>query len=431
MKKVSPIIALLLVFTLLFSTVAMAAEDAQIEPSDAIVQNIVEEAEDEAVPVEAIATTENSNKKQVPALVQKFYDDGVPVLTTNKFFRVVDAIRMVKYIFTGKIIAKKPSDFEVTVDENLSVLLKDVSDKSGLDVEQIITNLPDDILEPGKVATKVFHIDTKEYREEMFALRDQYIAEGQSTKANICWLVGVYMGGLTKADVVMEPMKDKDYYRIKLVVTYADGGQESLYPNIYIDLNTGDCFGLDDKGMLSTGFNSNIYEGMVYAPINCWMRNFGFCIEYDLLCYALPSFMYNYRTRRFHFNYNNKQYMIQCWKGNYLITTGGEVGVYYRDMNKIGTYYDVVKEEDQMDMSLQILHNDDVLVNIPEQNHWWVNGFKLCPVSYSPHSLTMIFTIVFPDEEMRDAFTKSVERNIWHDVTYTTDGLKVTVEWDG
>ncbi|MBR5771678.1 MAG: DUF4474 domain-containing protein, partial [Clostridia bacterium] len=157
-------------------------------------------------------------------------------------------------------------------------------------------------------------------------------------------------------------------------------------------------------------------------------RSFGFCLEYDLLCYALP--MYRYNTRRFHFDYAGKEWMIQAWKGNYLITNGGEVGIYNREKGSVGTFYNVVSKDEQMDMSLQILHDGEVLVNIPEQNHWWVNGFNMSERLYNPHGLVLIATIVMKDEEMLKAFTQSIERNMWHDVSYSVDGLKVTIVWD-
>ena len=112
------------------------------------------------------------------------------------------------------------------------------------------------------------------------------------------------------------------------------------------------------------------------------------------------------------------------------ITNGGEVGIYNREKGSLGTFYNVVSEDEQMDMSLQILHDGEVLVNIPEQNHWWVNGFNMSERLYNPHGLVLIATIVMKDEEMLEAFTQSIERNMWHDVSYSVDGLKVTIVWD-
>ena len=167
---------------------------------------------------------------------------------------------------------------------------------------------------------------------------------------------------------------------------------------------------------------------LVYATLNCWMRDFGFCYFYDVLATSMPTF-FKYETRRFKFEYNDMDYMIQIWKGNYTISNGGEVGVYCREKGKIGTYYDCANDEQMLPMSMQILYGEKVLVNKPLQLHWWVNGFNLGKKLYKPESLTMKFSIVMPDEEMLKAFCEAIDNHKGHDVTYTVDGLTVNAIW--
>ena len=64
-----------------------------------------------------------------------------------------------------------------------------------------------------------------------------------------------------------------------------------------------------------------------------------------------------------------------------------------------------------------------------EAKHWWVNGFQLSKNLYSADELTLKFTIEMKDEEMLDAFCKSVDNNIRGDVSYTVSGLKVSLVW--
>ncbi len=392
-----------------------AKEPAAVDGKDA--------AEPEAVSSDKAVT--DAEKKGYST--KSIFSRGVPTLKTDTFYKIFDLFRLIKYVLTGHILYSAPKDVPVTVDENIQMICQSIYDQSGLDIYKILTNMPD-IQDPGRIAVTVFHIDTKEYRDEMYEMRDKYYAEGDRGKGRLCWMMGVYMSSIEKADLWLDPVKGKDYSQIVLDVTYVDGETEQFRPIIYINPETGECFGYNDKGMMNVGFNTNAYEGLVYAPINCWMRSFGFCLEYDLLCYALP--MYRYNTRRFHFDYAGKEWMIQAWKGNYLITNGGEVGIYNREKGSLGTFYNVVSEDEQMDMSLQILHDGEVLVNIPEQNHWWVNGFNMSERLYNPHGLVLIATIVMKDEEMLEAFTQSIERNMWHDVSYSVDGLKVTIVWD-
>ena len=43
--------------------------------------------------------------------------------------------------------------------------------------------------------------------------------------------------------------------------------------------------------------------------------------------------------------------MIQIWKGNYLISNGGEVGLYNRKPGSIGSYYNCANDEQMMEMT--------------------------------------------------------------------------------
>ncbi len=355
-----------------------------------------------------------------------FYDQSelsgrFPIIATSTIFK---SIRYVIYFLTGHFLYGPPKNFEVSVSDDIVELCDYMKDNSSLDLYKILTNLPD-TSDTAKVIGKVFHIDTKEYRAEMYEKRDEFNEQGDWLKANLCWLVGAYMSGIEKADVYTVPYED--VHQVELLVTYSDGTTEIFHPEIYINFETGECFGNDERGMIGSGFNTNVYDMFVYAPMYCWMRDFGFCVEYDLLCYMLP--MYRYRTRRFKFSYDDRDWMIQCWKGNYMCTNGGEVGIYNREKGKFGSYYDVITDDELMPMSLQVLHGDDMIVNVEETPHWWVNGFKLTSTLYHPMSMTEIFTITFPDETMRDAFTKAVDNNMYHDVSYTVDGLKVTCTW--
>ena len=355
-----------------------------------------------------------------------FYDQSelsgrFPIIATSTIFK---SIRYVIYFLTGHFLYGPPKNFEVSVSDDIVELCDYMKDNSSLDLYKILTNLPD-TSDTAKVIGKVFHIDTKEYRAEMYEKRDEFNEQGDWLKANLCWLVGAYMAGIEKADVYTVPYED--VHQVELLVTYSDGTTEIFHPEIYINFETGECFGNDERGMIGSGFNTNVYDLFVYAPMYCWMRDFGFCVEYDLLCYMLP--MYRYRTRRFKFSYDDRDWMIQCWKGNYMCTNGGEVGIYNREKGKFGSYYDVITDDELMPMSLQVLHGDDMIVNVEETPHWWVNGFKLTSTLYHPMSMTEIFTITFPDETMRDAFTQAVDKNMYHDVSYTVDGLKVTCTW--
>ena len=415
MRKLKAIVSVLLVVAVIFGTasgVSARNGEAAATPTDA----------------ETYTGGTQNDRQTGFQLAKSIYENGVPPISTDTFFKVFKLTRTVMYIATGRIFFEKPKDFDVEVSEDVAELCNIIASDSVLDVYKILTNLPD-LNEPAVLANTVFNIDTAELRRELYEARSRYRREGNNLMGGICRLLGVYVGGMKKASVYLLPVDGEDYYQITLDVTYADGYVEVYHTPIFINLETGEAFGLDEKGMLYTGFNCNIYDLLVYAPIDCWMRDFGFCIEYDILCYMLP--MYRYITRRIKFDYNDREWMVQLWKGNYLITNGGEVGVYNRNPIAFGSYYSCITDEELMPMSLKITHGDEVLVSIPEQPHWWVNGFRLANRLYQPHSLTLEFTIELYDEEMLKAFTQGIDRNFYNDITYTVDGLKVYAVWEG
>jgi hypothetical protein len=139
--------------------------------------------------------------------------------------------------------------------------------------------------------------------------------------------------------------------------------------------------------------------------------------------------LWHYNTRRFKFDYDGLEWMVQIWKGNYLIANGAEVGLYNREPGKIGTYYDCAKDDRMIPMSMQLYAGDELLVEQEEQLHWWINGFRINGVHYPVSSLTLFFTFEMPNEEILNAFCKAIDKNIRKDVNYKVDGLKVIVAW--
>ena len=354
-------------------------------------------------------------------------DEGYPVFTTANFYGIFNTISTVMRVLTGTWIFPEQK-FNVEIDEFLTGVTEEIAVNSGLDFAMIIANLPESN-QLADIVTTVFQIDTAEMRSEMKQQSDKYFAEGNSAMGAVCGLIGIYMSVITKCEIYALPSEDNpDIYEVYLRLTYKDGGTEEFYPGLLINTVTGECYNHNDMGIVGVGFNMNLSEMLVYATVNCWMRNFGFCYLYDVLATSMPVF-FNYNTRRFKFEYNDMEYMIQIWKGNYTVANGGEVGVYCRDKSKFGSYYDCANDEQMLEMSMQILHGDKVLVNKPLQLHWWVNGFNLGTRMYLPQSLTMKFTIVMPDEEMLTAFCESIDNHYMNDVTYTVDGLTVNAVW--
>ena len=356
-----------------------------------------------------------------------FADNGLPVFTTKDFYNVLNAVKTVFRFTTGTWIIPEQK-FNVSVDVFLTEVSEYIKSNSGLDFVQILNNLPE-TNQLAEAVTSVLNIDTAEFRNQMYIKRDSYQEEGNTAMSVVYGLIGMYFSVIKQCEIyALQSETNPAVYETYIRITYKDGGQETFYPGLLINTETGECSNVGTDGIVGSGFNLNLSEMTVYATIDSWMRNFGFCLFYDFAASSMPVF-FNYRTRRFKFDYNGLEYMIQIWKGNYTVANGGEVGVYCRDASKSGSYYDCANNEQMLNMSMQILHGDKVLVDEGPMLHWWVNGFNLSDRMYLPETLTMKFSIEMTDEEMLNAFCDSIDNHYMNDVSYTVDGLTVNVVW--
>ena len=115
-------------------------------------------------------------------------------------------------------------------------------------------------------------------------------------------------------------------------------------------------------------------------------------------------------TEPIRFYYNNKNWLITFWKGQYGIVTGAEVGVYYTNEKIINkkTLYLPSKTEDLLDINFTLYKNGKEITSVSDK-HWWLAIFKLGMFS-KPKELTMDINIKFPNEKMLKSFIKSFEK---------------------
>ena len=353
-------------------------------------------------------------------------EEGFPVITTEQFLQITSVFSTFLKVITGRIFLPQ-KNFDVSFDELVSDACNTVYNDCKLDIVSLLTSIPD-FNEPAKIAVKVFDIDTDTIRDEMYNKRDEARKNNDDVMYYVYYFLGAYLAIMEKCTIYSVPTDDPNVYEVEALLYFKDGTTDSLDTDIYINIETGECTNKDGSGLAGTGFNFNLHESLVYATINCWMRNFGFCVFYDIAANTMPL-LWHYITRRFTFEYDGLEWMIQIWKGNYLITNGAEVGVYNREPGSFGTFYNCATDDQLMEMSLQVYHGDDLLVNQEPQMHWWINGFRISERRYIPDSLTMKFSILMPDEDMLNAFCQAIDKNYYHDVTYTVEGLKVNVVW--
>ena len=160
-------------------------------------------------------------------------------------------------------------------------------------------------------------------------------------------------------------------------------------------------------GLNVAGFSYDSENDLFYSTRNAWQKNFGYSHMYDL---GAPLFRMIIDTEPIKFSYNNKQWLITFWKGQYGITTGAEIGIYSTKQEKVDnkTIYLPVSEDEMLDMSFILYKNKKRIIKISAK-HWWLAAFKLGMFS-NPSELSMDINITFPNKEMLSAFLKSFKK---------------------
>ncbi len=297
-----------------------------------------------------------------------------------------------------------------------------ILDNSGLDIIGLIEKIP--LKAAG--AEFLFDItdtDTTAMRESLYEIRDKLYAEGNSAGGIILHFLAAYISVVESAEIYTVPVEGSEDVRVAVDAVFMDGNKETVVTDIYFTPD-GYAYGPNGAGIQLLGFECSVYDLMIYATVNCWMRNFGFCFFYDFFCYTTPFF--NYETRRFKFDYDGKEWMVQAWKGNYLISNGAEVGIYNRDEECFGTFYNCY--DSTLPMTLKLSCGDEVIYDI-EKEHWWINGFKLGKELYAPDEMKLEFSVSMPNAEMAQAFAEAVNNHYKHDAECTLNENTVSVIW--
>ena len=185
---------------------------------------------------------------------------------------------------------------------------------------------------------------------------------------------------------------------------------------------------LFDQGM--AGFQFNKTGNYYYTNTDPWQRALGYNELYDNGAAFVAIYI---DTMRCKFRYDNKDWMIQFWKGQYgYVFIGHEIGVYYKSTDRTAEHSDCVSDEDSLYMEMDGLRDGEVLYHRDYGKYWWCTGFvpgKLDKFS-DRSELQIDARITMKDKEMLNAFVDSLEQNGMvkgHD--YTVKGLDVYLVW--
>lgn len=129
----------------------------------------------------------------------------------------------------------------------------------------------------------------------------------------------------------------------------------------------------------------------------------------------------------------NYDYLLELWKGQYGIETGGEIGLYRSTHNDFDIrdlmagehgYFDCAPDSELIKMSFTLKKNGvDILYR--EAQHWWLTGFKWGVFS-NPSQLTMTTSITFNNSNLANNFWNQLSQYS----TRTKSGNSVSFTFD-
>jgi len=165
-------------------------------------------------------------------------------------------------------------------------------------------------------------------------------------------------------------------------------------------------------------------------------KHFGYTTFYDL---AAPYFNMVFDYETFYFDYDNKTWLFEMWKGQYGINTGCEFGIYYADEVLTPDQYDTalfhaVNENDMLPISLQLNKHckkrycPTRSLGYLRRKHWWLTIFDMGTFA-KPKDLFVNTSLQFKNRTMMYRFL-SVFQETLPDTPYEINGFTVNFTFD-
>lgn len=165
------------------------------------------------------------------------------------------------------------------------------------------------------------------------------------------------------------------------------------------------------------------------TSVNAWQREFGYTALFDR--YA-AHFGMVFDCQPVYFDYDNRTWLVEFWKGQYGINTGCEIGIYKADSivttdRRDTAWFQSVDDNEMLPMSMHLYHNKECLAHLSKK-HWWLTIFdmgKFC----RPEDLSMEIRLTFPNREMLEAFVEALQTEGYTEQNISICGLQVSFSY--
>lgn len=158
--------------------------------------------------------------------------------------------------------------------------------------------------------------------------------------------------------------------------------------------------------------------GFVYCPgqnimistLDAWQREFGYQALFDR---TAAHFNMVFDCEPVYFDYDNRTWLIEFWKGQYGINVGGEIGIYCADKllspeEYKSAWFHSVSDEELLPFSMEVYVKGKPLFEV-KKLHWWLAGFSMGRFA-EPRDILMRASVTFPNERMQECFAGALLR---------------------
>lgn len=158
---------------------------------------------------------------------------------------------------------------------------------------------------------------------------------------------------------------------------------------------------------------------------------FGYTSVYDL---SAPYFNMVFDYETIYFDYDDRTWLVEMWKGQYGILSGCELGIYYADRivppeKYAVTLFKAVESNDMLPIALKLNRHPSrrdlqyARLGQMRSRHWWLTIFSMGTFS-KPSQLFVNTSIRFKNREMLHCFMERF-REAFPDTAYKVNGLTV------
>lgn len=155
-------------------------------------------------------------------------------------------------------------------------------------------------------------------------------------------------------------------------------------------------------------------QDIFFSTYHAWQRDFGYAHSFDCLA---PYFNMVFDSEPVYFNYDNRTWLIEFWKGQYGINSGAEIGIYCADsiippQKRNRELFHTISDEEipifSMNLYRNTTHRNQNIASL-SMPHWWLAAFRMGCFS-NPADLFADFCICFPNCDMMHVFANALIR---------------------